>query len=102
MNEPCSGIHTTHQQLESAELGGRRYAPACEQLVYYSVNAVRCKGPPLSPAGVHKMDTKSKSRGRKPGPPIADARCGRPAQLQAQAIDWALALRHVERTGPVP
>ena len=33
------------------------------------------------------------------GPPIADARCGRPAQLQAQAIDRALALRHV---GPVP
>ena len=33
---------------------------------------------------------------------FADARCGRPAQLQAQAIDRPLALRHVERTGPVP
>ncbi|WP_417755177.1 hypothetical protein, partial [Senegalimassilia anaerobia] len=59
MNEPCSGIHTTHQQLESAELGGRRYAPACEQLVYYSANAVQRKGPPFLPADVHKMDTRA-------------------------------------------
>ena len=62
MNKPCSGIHTTHQQLESAELGGKRYAPACEQLVYYSVNAARRKGPPFLPADVHKMDTRSESR----------------------------------------
>lgn len=91
MNEPCSGIHTTHQQLESAELGGRRYAPACEQLVYYSTNAVRRKGPLFLPADVHKMDTRSESRGQEPGPPIADTRCGRPAQLHLQAINQALA-----------
>ena len=102
MKEPCSGIHTTHQQLESAELGGRRYAPACEQLVYYSVNAVRRKGPPFSPANVHKMDTRSESRGQEPGSPIADTRCGRPTQLQPQAINRALAFRHAERTALGP